>query len=388
MTPSDLRKALVPWRAWSAPSKRSFGVLVRTVLVLVTALAAGIFTGLATRDGLGDNDLAAIQIVISPHPDDELQGWAKLVDDDQVFTVFVLMSRGEATSHCNGAKGLDRRWGERPPSPLPSQGDRGTERCASARLDSWHAFLDAATATLPGGSATDGLRYLGDLRLGPVPGVQPPTTVDDRRGRVRVDSARIWVGDRTARIALDAGDGDVMASEVQWAVRAVVAEVGKSLPDLPIRRLVSAAYANDSPVRGANTTAAGCRPIRCDGDPRDYEYEHPDHVAVTAAVAALAHLAAEGAWLATHPHDPRATDRVPLTPRLYNALMGLGPRRGPQRDSFERTGAQQVAYGWLSFPRSYWPRGRTASAEDEVLFPRVQFFRHVRPGDPEAQGLR
>jgi hypothetical protein len=305
-----------------------------------------------------DSAPAAMQVVVSPHPDDEMQGWARVAEGPRLFPVFVVMTGGESTGNCDGAAGLEEEWGERAPDPLPGPGDQGTERCAAARLDSWHDFLDRAADTLPAGEERAGMEHT-DLAL--------PGTAGG--------PGQLWLGRRSARVALDAGDGDVTPAEVEQAVRAVLDLRGEDLPALPVKRLVATAYFNDSATAGENRAASGCA-TPCEGDARDLEYEHRDHAAVNDAVTALAAVARDGAWLVTGPHDPEADRRMSLDTESYAALMGLGDRLGLRRDSLERFGAQQVSYGWLAFPGSYWPTGQTAS-RDGVLFPRVQFFRHV-----------
>ncbi|WP_369052785.1 hypothetical protein [Kineococcus terrestris] len=277
-------------------------------------------------------------LVVSPHPDDELQGWSLVTGRGPgTYPVFVTLTHGESTTKC-APEELERTlrtgWGEREPEPLPE--GPGTPSCAEARLDSWHAFLDEATAV-------EGWREtLDDLVEGEVqvPGVAAPATT--------------WVGESGARVAVDGGDGSLTPQVVDAAVDAVLGLRGTVLPDLPLATVVGAAYTNDSPGAGRNRAADGtCTDHPCEGDPRYAEYEHPDHWAVREAL-----LAREPqAWtcVTTWPRDPELTQRRDVPPDVYEALMGLGGEVEPgDPESRERLGAHQRAYGWLAFPRTYW----------------------------------
>lgn len=294
----------------------------------------------------------AMQVVVSPHPDDEVQGWAKVREgSDALFTVFVVLTHGEQTGNCNGATGLQRDLGERPPTPMPSAEDKGSGLCGQARLDSWHAFMDDAAPTV---HTNDALIAM---------------------SRSSTDQAIAWVGVRSARVAYNAGDGNVTEEEVQAAVHDVLNMRGTILPDLRLERLVATGYWNDSPDAGINQ--APCPASEpCPGDSRDYEYEHLDHAAVSKAVRTLATEASDGAWVVTHPHSVDATEEITMTREVYEELMGVGT---PDDEGARvRKGAQQVNYGWLSFPGAYWEPGETASGDAGVLFPRSQAFEHVK----------
>ena len=309
-------------------------------------IAAIVATALHTSRA---SPLTAMQVVVSPHPDDELEGWAKIRTDDDLYTVFVVMTNGEGTANCNGAPGLDRRQGERPPRPTPGEKDQKSQTCARARIDSWQHFLDLTAKTLPHGD------QLADMRQ--VIGADPS----------------IWVGPHSARVVFDLGDGNLTGQEVKRAVRQVIAQRGNVLPGLPVRRLVAAAYWNDAPLAGDRR--APCPADEpCPGDDRDYEYENRDHEAVSTTLAGMASLTEDGVWIATGEHDPAATEDVSLPQAVYAEMMGLGPGSS---DDVLRKGAQQVAYGWLSFPGRYWIVGERSTSDSDVLFPRVQSFRHV-----------
>lgn len=172
------------------------------------------------------------------------------------------------------------------------------------------------------------------------------------------------------------------ASGVVDAVEALLESRGEILPDLPLRRIVSAGYWNDSDNRGTRTTeSGGCATVEdCPGTPTASEYEHPDHRSLTLAMATLGPLAEAGPWVNVAPDDvddlrrALGTDAgrletMALSPDDYEALMGLGAEgvEGP-----ERLGAHQQLYGWLAFPGEWWATGEVT--DTDVLFARQQTY--------------
>lgn len=301
-----------------------------------------------------------LQLVVSPHPDDEMEAWSQVDPSDDVHTVWLTMTRGEATSRCDPqtyAAELDVAAGEVAPSPAPA--GRGTASCEDARLGAWTRFLTLAH----GGRGADA--QVGEPRrldLGAVPAAAglPAAPVATRRGRPS-PGALAWVGSRQSMVAVDAGDGEVTPGEVAWAVRAVLAQRGALLPDLPLERVVSAAYV---------------------GAPPDATYQHPDHRAVQEALldpaltAALAPL--RGTYVVTAPSDPRVNLTGAVPPDEYERLMGLGPSvAGDHGPTPRREGLMQQVYGWLAFPGGWWPtteRPVDDAAGDPLIMARVQSF--------------
>ncbi len=295
-----------------------------------------------------------MRLFLSPHPDDEMEAWAALGQED-AYTVFVTLTHGEASGYCEPAaarRNLQQDLGERPPHPMPA--GRYSPACAAARIDSWVAFLNLAAKVTP---AADTGPVTGTvLTLGPVAGVPQPQNPHAPLGATK---AQAWIGPDGARLALDLGDGNLTQDEVRWAVRAVLALRGGPLPDLPLSTVLAASYVNGP-----------------DGDPRALPDKHPDHVAVRDALPSLARLADEGAWGVTQPFDDSATDTFTLSEDDYAGLMGL-QGSGSNPSSWRRVGAQQVAFGWLAAPDNYWRTGDLPLAANHVLFPRQQAFRHI-----------
>jgi LmbE family N-acetylglucosaminyl deacetylase len=295
---------------------------VRGAARLVAGLAAGLLVTSCTGPA-EPADGRVLDLVVSPHPDDELEAWSLIGQDENTFTVFLTMTHGEATVNCDPAevaRNTQSDWGELAPEPSP-QGP-GTPSCAQARIASWNAFLDSAAALDPD------LPALADLT--------------ERDVELAGHPAQLWSSDRGVRIAVDGGDGELTVEQVQETVEQVLAL--DEVPDLPLQRVVGAAYTNDPPDRGDAAYAL---------------YRHPDHWAVRDALLGLtAHdgvEARDGICVTTWPSDPAASQTHEVDATTYDAFMGLGPEVVPgDPESVRRVGSFQRVYGWLAFPRSYW----------------------------------
>lgn len=333
-------------------------------LLLTTLLVAGAATGgLLSSPG---REPTGLQLIISPHPDDELLVWPAIEDDPTTYTAVLTLTRGEATNFCGRVQERTQTdAGEVLPDPVPTSS--GTAPCARARVAAWRSFLRRA------GEHTD------EIRLGRT---GHAVRSDDRLG----GEGDFWVGDNAAHVVLSLPDGDLTKDGVVTAVDAVLASRGEILPDLPLRRILAASYWNDSPGRGQRTQASGdCTvDVPCPGDPAAYEYEHPDHRAVSLAMTTLAEQTELGAWVSVPPRGAGAqhplgsaagqVQTLALPRTAYERLMGLGPvgEQGPQR-----LGLQQQVYGWLAFPGQWWAVGEVV--DTDVLFARQQSYL-VLPG--------
>ncbi|WP_164737316.1 hypothetical protein [Georgenia sp. SYP-B2076] len=339
-----------PWRTVPV----ALAVMI-SLVALASAPAAHAQTGAepqAEMEAEMQAEAKSMRLFISPHPDDEMEGWAA-VDEvrPSAYTVFITLTHGEATGYCQPAVlavSLQADLGERPPNPTPA--GKFSPTCAQARIDSWLAFHDGAAAVTS--SAKIGAAAGTTLTLGPVPGLPQPTNPHASIGATR---AQAWIGPRGARLALDLGDGNLTTAEVQWAIKAVLALRGGALPNLPLSTMIAASYVNKA-------------------DDGAIPYAHPDHIAETDAVKSLAGLAGDGGvWIATSPYDDRADEAFTLSKSDYKVLMGVSSTLQ------KRKGAHQVAFGWLT--RGYWPTGKLPLAETEVIFPRQATFRYVsNPG--------
>jgi hypothetical protein len=266
-----------------------------------------------------------IRYVVVPHPDDEFSAWSLLARDTSHYLVFLLLTQGEAGGSCTG-QGLQAELGERRPVPTSFAGP-GSAACRAQRLDSFWAFL-------AGMARTDG--HLDVPR-------EVPTEHDHR----------LFVGERTAALVFDLGDGQVTPDGVVAAVAAARAE----RPAFPVTEeddVVGAAYDNES-------------------DPDWYRYDHDDQGAVQEALWST-DLGTPGPQIVrTWPDDPRRslTRRVPDD--VYDAAMGVapGPADPVANPGARRTGVLQQAYGWLAFPGAYWAESEGPTA---FFFSRTQHF--------------
>jgi hypothetical protein len=246
-----------------------------------------------------------IQYVVVPHPDDEFQAWSLIEGTTDRYTVFVLLTHGEASGMLDG-HGFDAAKGERTPQPQPFHGRHSTFGRAQ-RLDSWHAFLDAMADEDP--ATLDVPTFHGHL--------------DTSRGGVDV-----FIGEGTARVVFDLGDGRLDQDAVADATTIVRTQVRPLLPHQEEADVIGASYFN------ASDDAA---PI----------YTHRDHRAVHEALWNV-DLGVPGRQRCRTTHgDPDVvaatggTTRA-ISPETYEAMMALGP-------DDRRQGHYQRIYGWLAF---------------------------------------
>lgn len=336
------------------PALRTVAQLVVTMLVVTATTGALLSTPGREPTGL--------QLIVSPHPDDELLSWPALEDDPTTYTVVMALTRGEATSFCDEVEARTQTGaGEILPDPLPVPGDPAT--CGRARVAAWASLLAHA------GERTE------EIRRGPT---ERTRRSDDRWG----GEADLRVGDNAAHVVLSLPDGALTQDQVVAAVQALLERRGETLPDLPLRRVISAGYWNDSAERGRRTSDSGdCpSPQDCPGMPSAFEYEHPDHRSVSLAMPVLAPLTEVGAWVNVPPggvsqlrralsSDTGGVRTMRLSPEDYDAMMGLGAQ-GPQGP--ERLGLHQQRYGWLAFPGQWWAVGEAVTSD--VLFAREQTY--------------
>lgn len=336
------------------PAYRVAALLVLTLLV-ATATAGALLTA-AGREPTG------LQLVLSPHPDDELLAWPAIEDDPSTYTVVVALTRGEMTKNCADAeRSTQQQAGEVLPDPVPAAGD--TVACGRARVQAWSTFLLRAS------------EHTNEIRLG----ASVRTTLTDERWGGNAD---FEVGHNAAHVVLSLPDGALDETDVVAAVQALLSSRRDTLPDLPLRRIVAAGYWNDSKQHGGRTTESGDCPRQkdCPGTPTAFEYEHPDHRSLSLAMPSLAPLAEAGAWISVPADgvsnlrralrtDTGRVQTMTLSSAAYEAMMALGPEgdQGPQR-----LGLYQQLYGWLSFPGPWWPNGKVVNTD--VLFAREQTY--------------
>ena len=261
-----------------------------------------------------------IVYVVVPHPDDELEAWSLLEDRPDQYPVFVLCTHGEQTVYADG-QGHSPELGERTPQPQP-WGGRGSPTVRAQRLDSFTAFLDGVAALDAHLDAA--LVDHGVLDDGPSP-------------------FRLAVGERSARVVFDGGDGRLTPEFVTAALQRARALRETHLPVQEEAGVVGAAYWSTSP-----------------GSVR---YVHPDHRAVHAALWHTDQGLPGPQLCRTARTDPDAVLTAGVSPGTYAALMGIAP-------DGRRTGLFQAVYGWLAPPQG-WPAGETDAT---AVFSRQQSF--------------
>lgn len=223
-------------------------------------------------------------------------------------------------------RGFQPELGEWLPLPQPWVGPHSPTLRAQ-RLHSWHALLDAMARSDP---------FLD----------REPTFV----GEFQDDPGTfmLWVGENTARVVYDGGDGRLTPEFVTAAVQRTRELRFSHFPLQEEYAVIGAAYFNSAydAVR----------------------YEHPDHRAVHVALWTTDQGVPGPQWCRTPTADPDVagtggrTDV--LTPDIYLSAMAV--------DSVtrQRTGIVQAAYGWLA-PDDGWARGETDST---AIFSRRQSF--------------
>lgn len=315
--------------------------------LLLCALVAVVACG-RSQSAAGPDRL---NLVLSPHPDDEMEAWSLIEDGSDVYHVFVYATLGEETSFCApGLPGYEAETGERPPRPMP--GGTHSKSCEDERINSTLQFLNQMAET------DSGLPHALDESE-----LQVSEPFPERGVRLlRDDDGTVLPADRRARIYdggdqglvmfWDMGDGDLTRDEVAWVVGTVLTNrAALGIPDLPWDRLVGASF------------------FHADAYAECMIYTHPDHEAVHDALWNSRFPEFSEQVAPTCRDDPRAS----LTGVVghFEDAMRLG---GPALDGFRvRLGAHNIHYGWLKAP--YFAGDWVGQGEDDgELVHRNQFF--------------
>jgi hypothetical protein len=330
-------------------------VLVVAVLCVASGGAAGPIPGAKTK----------MVYAVSAHPDDEIPAWGAIERRPRIYTVFVIMTKGEQTFSCktieeslpNDDQGLGfedatmveglfghsgravwdgayRYQGPGSPVDQPDLGERhplgnpwvgrGTRACADARVASWHWFLDGMAAL---DASLANMEIAGD-----------PYLDDDYVGEscdVAVGCVEVWANEQGARVAFDLGDsgfldpaGDPLtAQDVTSALQVLRANrVSFGLPALPEAGMVAALYYYDG------------------DDPNCDYYDHADHGAVTEALYETDQGAGPQVGPTCHT-DPRFLNAPSLTTPM--SPLTLVPANFVDPVTEQRMGTYVVNYGWL-----------------------------------------
>lgn len=280
-----------------------------------------------------------LSYIVVPHPDDEWQAWSLFEATPQEYKVFLVMTRGEQTARCS-SPGYDEGTGEASPSPWPD--GRWTASCEAARQNSFFEFLQEMASADQGMPAT----YTYEGVKGPFDSLGYTVCRHDDGGCIPDRTAEVWTSPTAAVVWFNLGDGDLTASEVEWAIttaRDNRSELGIDA-SLPPVRLIGASY--------WNSTHPGC-----------FVYEHDDHRAAHDALWNVDFGVGEQ-LAATCAADPAAARNLQVSAALVeHAFETSGPTR---------IGAHVVNYGWLgSGDPVHWAGDPSGQNE---LFHRHQTF--------------
>ena len=274
------------------------------ILVAMTLAVGG---SAAAPPGAGQTSIATaksmINYVIGAHPDDEFLGWSLVEKRPDVYPVFVILTKGEATGFGEGAGYQPALAEAHPGGAFPSE--RHSPELKAQRVASWNRFLDLM-------APVDGaLGIPSEVSYGSRPDGAYPFEVR--------------VGHDSARVIFDSGDGSLDQQEVAdmiWVLRRNVAP-GR-FPAIPEGDIIGISYSNLS-----------------DGSAQSYA--HNDHSAVHDALWDVDFGMPGHQYARTTHSDPERDLVASVTRQGYQAAMGVDPQ------TCRRTGAMQQAYGWLAF---------------------------------------
>lgn len=192
-----------------------------------------------------ETDKTRLTYVVVPHPDDELQAWALLEKAPHDYPVFVLLTRGEASSYCAGG-GLQASQGEVAPAPQPF-GPPGSDRCKANRVASFNASLDELADLDP---------YLD----------RPPLIGTFPAGDGAPSRYELRAGSKSARVVFDLGDGTLLGPGATYASTVAAIDYvrtlrGTRLPGIEEHAIVGAAYYNVDDARSVKYTSTDHRAV-------------------------------------------------------------------------------------------------------------------------------
>ena len=323
-----MRRARVRWNA------------VVALVLAVGALAVVVLAVTGSRSSEVSAERTSLSLIVSPHPDDEMQAWSLIENTPEQYKVFVFLTRGEQSGFCAaGAPGYDPDTGEQPPSPAPE--GRWTSSCVDARVASTNSFIEQMGATDPG--VPDSLSSSAETVPFPADGTSVQRC-DTTCGAER--SADVFDGGAAGTVIyFDLGDGDLTSDEVRWAVDNVLQNRSLlGIPELTWEHLIGASY--------TNSQNSDC-----------FSYPHPDHQAVNEALWEHDFAGVDAQYGASCASDPAVSVVADVSETAF-------------LDAFEisdgtRVGHHTRNYGWLH--DTYYAGDFSTSTQNE-LFHRHQTF--------------
>lgn len=303
-----------------------------------------------------------IAYVVMAHPDDEMHGWAILERSTANFSVVIHGTQGEATGYCKNASfpSFQPGLGEVRPGNLSatafndikSDGVVTSAECKRLRVGSSRGFWGAVASF--------------DAAFAPAPferhvlsGKSLPSGTPGRGCAVSRTGFEIWLGENSALVYFDLGDGNLSKCEVEWAISQVRLLRGSYyLPNLPEYSIVAPGLYHDKDPNNDWTTYD---PVYADCA----HYGHPDHGAVHRAVFQTNFGTAGpqiGRTCSADGDVPNSSSRKNVLVDDYNRVFGVSA-------DGTRTGAAQRYYGWL-FGTNPYPTGN----ESQTRAPQHQSF--------------
>lgn len=182
------------------------------------------------------------------HPDDDMAYRSvSFPIDPRRYDVYILLTRGEGTSYCNGEP-ITHPWASVEFTPQPQPRPLAyTEMCKSHRLQSWNAYLDGAGAGAVGAYE----RMTG----GPVSfqgrQIPVPTTVNEAGAVVPADYFDAAIGPDSARVVFDIGS--FTTDEILWVVQ-TTRELHSLFPTSLEGDVLGAGFVNTTTVGYPNTS--------------------------------------------------------------------------------------------------------------------------------------
>lgn len=329
-----------------------------------------------------------LQYFISPHPDDVFMAWSLVQRSSANYPVFITLTKGESTGYCKNTYATPitvANWGTY---------DRATvQGCKDARMASLNNWFDDQSDLDPelndysrtgghaggylmtpetveavaGGTDSGAPTAPGMTGCAPAWGSGSCAGVNPNVGKAVPDNFSAtgdpaqarqvtwWVGETSARVEFDLGDGNLTEDEVVWAFEYVRAARAEKLPLTTEYGVVAAGFSN----LGQHYTACT-------------DYSHHDHRAIHEAVYSTDLIPDAGIhpqWGAT---CGSRTTTVGIDPE---ALPANGGRAGEIIDyAANMSGPNahfQKRFGWLR-GGNLWPSGTDPA--HPVIFSRWNYF--------------
>lgn len=275
----------------------------------------------------------SVSMVVMPHPDDEMEAWSLIENSSNNYKVFVFVTRGNSTKHCQTParlEALQPAWGEIDPTPGTGVSfPLSREECSTLRMKSTVQFLNAMNTQDPYLPST--IQQVATMHL-PLNGTTLPSGDN---------SVEVYDGGKYGRVLFfNLTDGTVTKAGVDWVVYSVMnhkSELG--IPtNLPVYNVLGPFY-NDGRYKDCTT------------------YAHPDHFAVHDAMYHSNYGVSGYQAAATCATDRDAVMTKDVTQTSWDAAFAL------DQSTRQRLGLFEQHYGWLNPDLSGWNDNPSTSTQ-------------------------